>query len=147
MDPFFCIVLWITKYTAKWSLLVALINHVKHSSHQYSITKCTHSRWYKTDDLCCINCHISYYHLRSYPRAGIDRRGGFQEVEAPRIFGQSAHKGDKIVSPRHRPPLTFQGRFLKVPAVASSLCSRQNDTEVHVNLSQCKTNLFGSMYL
>jgi len=32
---------------------------------------------------------------------------GLQEVEAPpRVSRQSAHKGGKVVSPTHRPPLT-----------------------------------------
>ena len=30
---------------------------------------------------------------------------GFQEVEAPKIFRQSAREGGKFVSPMHRPPL------------------------------------------
>ena len=30
---------------------------------------------------------------------------GLQEVEAPRIFRQSAHKGGKVVSPTDRSPL------------------------------------------
>jgi len=30
---------------------------------------------------------------------------GLQEIEAPRISRQSAHKGGKVVSLTHRPPL------------------------------------------
>jgi hypothetical protein len=30
---------------------------------------------------------------------------GLQEIEAPRISGQTAHERGEIVSPRHRPPL------------------------------------------
>jgi hypothetical protein len=36
---------------------------------------------------------------------GLDRPLGFQEAETPRISRQSAHKGGKAVSPKHRPPL------------------------------------------
>jgi len=37
---------------------------------------------------------------------GLDLPWGFQEVEAVRISRQSAHEGVKIVSPKHRPPLS-----------------------------------------
>jgi hypothetical protein len=43
--------------------------------------------------------------LKSNPITGLDRPLGFQEVEAPRFFRQSAHEGGKVVSPTHQPPL------------------------------------------
>jgi len=36
---------------------------------------------------------------------GLGRPLRLQEVEAPRIYRQAAHKGGKVVSPTHRPPL------------------------------------------
>jgi hypothetical protein len=36
---------------------------------------------------------------------GLERPQGLQEVQAPKIFRQSAHEGDKVVSRTHRPPL------------------------------------------
>ena len=39
------------------------------------------------------------------PCSGLDRPQGFQEVETPRIFKQSAHKGGKVVRPAHWPSL------------------------------------------
>jgi hypothetical protein len=41
-----------------------------------------------------------------YPAAGLDSHSGLQEVETPRLSRQSAHEGDKVVSPTHRPPLS-----------------------------------------
>jgi hypothetical protein len=41
----------------------------------------------------------------SYPHAGQKRPLGFQEVKAPRISRKSAHKGGKVVTLMHRPPL------------------------------------------
>ena len=35
---------------------------------------------------------------------------GIQEVETPRIYRQPGHKGGKVVSPTHRPPLVFTPR-------------------------------------
>jgi len=49
----------------------------------------------------------------------LDRPLGFQEVEAPRFSRQSAHRGDKVVSRTHRPPLRPQ----KVSLVLISLRS------------------------
>jgi hypothetical protein len=43
--------------------------------------------------------------FKSNPITGLDRPLGFQKVEAPRIFRQSAHEDGKVVSPTHRPPL------------------------------------------
>jgi hypothetical protein len=40
---------------------------------------------------------------KNNPITGLDRRLGFQEVEA-QISRQSAHEGGKVVSPTHRPP-------------------------------------------
>ena len=42
----------------------------------------------------------------SYPYTGLDSPWGFQEVRAPRISRQSAHEGDKVVSPTRRPPFS-----------------------------------------
>jgi hypothetical protein len=42
----------------------------------------------------------------SNPITGLERPLGFQEVEASRISRQSACEGGKVVSPKHRPPLT-----------------------------------------
>jgi hypothetical protein len=39
-------------------------------------------------------------------KLSLDRTVGLLEVEAPTIFGQSAHEGGKVVNPAHRPPLT-----------------------------------------
>ena len=36
---------------------------------------------------------------------GLDRLLGLQEVEAPRVFRQSAHEVGKVVRPTHQPPL------------------------------------------
>ena len=41
----------------------------------------------------------------NYTWTGLDKPQGFQQVEAPRIFRQSAHECGKVVSPKHRPPL------------------------------------------
>jgi hypothetical protein len=43
------------------------------------------------------------------PFTGLDRPVGLQEVEASRIFRQSAHEGGKVVSCTHRPPLPSGG--------------------------------------
>ena len=43
--------------------------------------------------------------LWSYAIIGLDRPLGLQKVEAPRISRQSAHGGNNVVSPMHRPPL------------------------------------------
>ena len=48
---------------------------------------------------------VIVYVIKSYPCADLDRPRALQKVEAPRIFSQSAHEGDKIVSTTHRPPL------------------------------------------
>ena len=40
-----------------------------------------------------------------YPYNELEMTQDLQEVEAPRIFRQSAHEGCKIVSPTHRPSL------------------------------------------
>jgi hypothetical protein len=40
-----------------------------------------------------------------YPCAGLDRPQGLLEVEALRIFRQSAHDSGKVVSPAQQPPL------------------------------------------
>ena len=42
---------------------------------------------------------------------------GLQEVEAPRISTQSAHKGGKVVGPKHRPPLPPQEIMLVQPHI------------------------------
>jgi hypothetical protein len=42
----------------------------------------------------------------SYPIRGLDKSLGLQEVEAPRISGQSAYESNKVVIPTHRPPLS-----------------------------------------
>ena len=39
------------------------------------------------------------------PYTGQESPFRFQEVEPPRISRQSAREGDKVVSPKHRPPL------------------------------------------
>jgi hypothetical protein len=41
----------------------------------------------------------------SYLVTSLNRPLGLQRVEAPGISRQSAHEGDKVVSPTHRPPL------------------------------------------
>ena len=41
----------------------------------------------------------------SSPCAGLERTWGFQDVEFPTIYRQSAQEGGKVVSPMHRPPL------------------------------------------
>ena len=37
--------------------------------------------------------------------SGLGRPLGLEELEASRIFRRSAHEGDKVFSPTHRPPL------------------------------------------
>jgi hypothetical protein len=39
--------------------------------------------------------------MQSYHITGLDGPLGLQEVEAPRISGQSAHEGCKVASPTH----------------------------------------------
>jgi hypothetical protein len=36
----------------------------------------------------------------------LERPLGLQDFEAPRIARKSVHEGGKVVSPKHRPPLT-----------------------------------------
>jgi len=45
---------------------------------------------------------ISYVLLTN---TGLDRLLGLQDVEAPRISGQSSQEGGKVAGPKHRPPL------------------------------------------
>ena len=47
--------------------------------------------------------------LEIYPITGLNMPLGLQEVEAPRISGQLAHEGRKVVSPTHRLPLSPGG--------------------------------------
>jgi hypothetical protein len=42
---------------------------------------------------------------KSFPATDLERPLGFQEVETPRIYRQSAHEGGKVVSPTQRPSL------------------------------------------
>jgi len=42
----------------------------------------------------------------SHHITGLDRSLGQQDVEAPRISRQRAHEGGKVISTRHRPPLS-----------------------------------------
>ena len=58
----------------------------------------------------------SSHFLNCYAITCLDRPRGLQEVEAPRISKQSAHEGDKVVSPTHLPPLP-QERFLVLISV------------------------------
>ena len=46
------------------------------------------------------------------PFTDLDRPVGLQEVEASRIFGQSAHEGGRVVSCTHRPHLPRRGYLL-----------------------------------
>ena len=48
---------------------------------------------------------------------GLDRPLGVQQVEAPRIFRQSAHEGGKVVNPTHQAPLPRQEIFLVLISV------------------------------
>ena len=45
--------------------------------------------------------------MKTYSKVKLSlyRQTGIQQAGAPRISRQSAHKGGKIVSPTHRPPL------------------------------------------
>ena len=45
----------------------------------------------------------------SCPITDLDSPLGLQEVQAPRIYSQSAHEGGKVVSPTYRPPLPPRG--------------------------------------
>jgi hypothetical protein len=51
------------------------------------------------------NCMHTWNKNRDISKAIPVQARGLQEVEAPRIFRQSAHEGGKSVSPKHRPPL------------------------------------------
>jgi len=50
-----------------------------------------------------------YKKCGSYPRIGLEIAFGILEVKAPRICRQLAHKGKKLVSRKHRPPLPRRG--------------------------------------
>ena len=43
--------------------------------------------------------------FKAYLITGLDRLLGLQEVEAPRVFRQSAHEVGKVVRPTHLPLL------------------------------------------
>ena len=57
----------------------------------------------------CVKVHAKsctrIFSQQSYPYTALDRPLGLQEVQAPRISTQSAHEGDKVVSPTHQPQL------------------------------------------
>ena len=73
-------------------------------------TSCPHSEWQKAIWWhTCSALHFAYpAHLptQSYPITCLDRRWGLQEVDVPRISRQSSREGGKVVSHKHRPPLS-----------------------------------------
>jgi len=50
--------------------------------------------------------HYATSWIFGYPFTGLDKTLEVQEFEASTISKQSAHKGSKVVSPTHRPPLS-----------------------------------------
>ena len=46
---------------------------------------------------------VSTVTIKSLHYTGLDRHVGLQEVEAPRIFRQSAHEDSDVARPTHRP--------------------------------------------
>ena len=52
-----------------------------------------------------MNAKCFVFHLQNRSLQNADRTLGAQDVEAARIYRESAHKGSKVVSPTHRPPL------------------------------------------
>jgi hypothetical protein len=53
---------------------------------------------------------------------------GVQEVEAPRMYIQSAHEGGKVINPTHRPPLPpREDAFLLQTKSTSTLLTNENE--------------------
>ena len=57
---------------------------------------------------CFLGGFLSRNTVKSYPITGLDRLIGLQEVEAPRNSRHLAHKGGKVVSRTHWPPLPLK---------------------------------------
>ena len=63
------------------------------------------------------------YTIKINPFTGLYRPLGLQEVEDPRISIQSAHEGDQVVSPTHRPPLRTPKMHLVIISVRGRVAS------------------------
>jgi len=59
--------------------------------------------------------------FQSYLITGLDRLLWLQEVEAPRVFRQSAHEVGKVVRPTHLPPAPHPQEVLLVPISVTGL--------------------------
>jgi hypothetical protein len=62
----------------------------------------------------------------------LERPTGVEEIEAPRISGQSAHEYVNVVSPAHRPPLpsrenSWYSFLLDTESTAGPYCDRKDE--------------------